>query len=60
MISDVLLETVEDIEAYRRKFPAVYEGVEDELDELVEHLDQVRRLLDAPPAGEGGYADAED
>jgi hypothetical protein len=49
MISDVLCQAVEDIAEWRRDWPDAYDDFSDELDEVVEKMEAVRKMLDKPP-----------
>lgn len=49
VISDVLSEAVEDIEALLLEMPHVYGPVRKRIDPVVAAMDELRRFLDAPP-----------
>lgn len=54
MISDTLSDAVSDIEAYLSGYPEVYGSMEQEIRDLVEKMEVVRRKLDTPPTAQSG------
>jgi hypothetical protein len=51
-ISDTLWEAVEEIRGYLKNHPSMYGDVRPRIESLLVEMDQVRVLLDTPPAGD--------
>ena len=49
MISDILFEALEDIEAQQKESPRMYEDIRPMLNKLKKHMRSVLSYLDAPP-----------
>lgn len=49
MISDTLFEAVRDIRRYQKELPQCYVELKDRIDDVVEQMDSLRRVLDTPP-----------
>lgn len=53
MISDVLYEAVTEIRWYQKNYPAAYAALNLRIDKVVDQMEKLRAVLDAPPRDVG-------
>lgn len=49
MLSDLLSDTIVEIERYQKAYPEKYNGLEELINEVKINMDDLRHILDMPP-----------